>query len=698
MNSMDLLDAIGDAKGAYVLAAREPVKRRRPVKRVWLIAAVIALMLLLVGCAVVYVLSLQDMKMGESNWEDHRTGETQSYSVLSLQGVAGSPSYQAAKEWYEWEQSYDPNLELLTPDAEAYADTLPEAYQGYLIYTPEMKAEVDMLCAKYDLKLLGKDYRDATTEDMFQTLQIGSIFRPDAPVEPEWSAGSPGYFFANGAFEIEARVTLTGDASSWPYPNLIAYRCHRKDTFDNAAIYMTDIEHYQQWNYKNADGVECLLAVHPENGSLIVVDKMDYFITVTLESKGGNILDGEITMDKQALEAFADVFNFTIQPKPVTEEALAAVDARVAAYWEAYNQRMEQAGDAWQETLGAGSYAGRVKYHLENSIHSYRTGYTFYDLDGNGSEELLIGWDGYIRYIYSEKDGETAEILGWTSQSPTYLAEDGTLVSFANLEMTGDPNFAFFHVENGELVMDKTINYNPERAGEDSPWWLGDSHSSSPYVEQISEEEFWQIANSKKRVVLNFQPLSEYPLEQPINCPANLRSTLYDDELLRRCYGDANYNMLIRHQILNSTEGVQGEMPDFHYVLIDLDGDGQEELILDETDRQKIYTMADRKLYRLVYNDVVNICQGNIVETVHTYSGNNKTYCYFRKEGDSLIMVDYLRYDMEANPDNPWFRSADASGQDISMEPISKADFDAIRGRFTPVELEWKPISEFPLD
>ena len=98
MNSMDLLDAIGDAKGAYVLAARESVKRRRSVKRVWLIAAVIGVMLLLVGCAVVYVLSLQDMKMGESNWEDHRTGETQSYSVLSLQGVVLSPSYHAEKE------------------------------------------------------------------------------------------------------------------------------------------------------------------------------------------------------------------------------------------------------------------------------------------------------------------------------------------------------------------------------------------------------------------------------------------------------------------------------------------------------------------------------------------------------------------------------------------------------------------------
>lgn len=106
--------------------------------------------------------------------------------------------------------------------------------------------------------------------------------------------------------------------------------------------------------------------------------------------------------------------------------------------------------------------------------------------------------------------------------------------------------------------------------------------------------------------------------------------------------------------------------------------------------------MADGKLCQLAYNDALNLCKGNIVELVHSYTGDNKTYCYFRKEGNFLVPVEYLRYDVEANPANPWFRSTDASGQDLSMEPISGAEFDAIRERFPLLDLEMKPLSDYP--
>ena len=62
MNSNDILDMVGDAKGTYVWDAQRirtgdiPVtKKKTPPKRALLIAAMIALMLLLVGCTVAYV-------------------------------------------------------------------------------------------------------------------------------------------------------------------------------------------------------------------------------------------------------------------------------------------------------------------------------------------------------------------------------------------------------------------------------------------------------------------------------------------------------------------------------------------------------------------------------------------------------------------------------------------------------------------
>ena len=70
MKAMDLLTALGGVKDVYVAGAGEFRQGKQKIKhfstrKVWFIAAVIAMMLLLVGCAVVYVLSLQDMKMDE---------------------------------------------------------------------------------------------------------------------------------------------------------------------------------------------------------------------------------------------------------------------------------------------------------------------------------------------------------------------------------------------------------------------------------------------------------------------------------------------------------------------------------------------------------------------------------------------------------------------------------------------------------
>ena len=58
MSAEDILDLMGDAKDSYVWDARQPQSdygRILSVRRVWLMAAVIAIMLLLVGCTVAYV-------------------------------------------------------------------------------------------------------------------------------------------------------------------------------------------------------------------------------------------------------------------------------------------------------------------------------------------------------------------------------------------------------------------------------------------------------------------------------------------------------------------------------------------------------------------------------------------------------------------------------------------------------------------
>ena len=65
MNAHDILDMVGESEAAFVWDAQQvrcgnihSSGKKLVGRKLWLIAAIIALMLLLVGCAIVYVLSL----------------------------------------------------------------------------------------------------------------------------------------------------------------------------------------------------------------------------------------------------------------------------------------------------------------------------------------------------------------------------------------------------------------------------------------------------------------------------------------------------------------------------------------------------------------------------------------------------------------------------------------------------------------
>ena len=82
MNANAVLDMIGDAKDTYVWDAQQVRngnvtcnKKKISIKRMWFIAAIIAMILTLVGCAIVYVLRLQDFEIGSQTttkevWSD----------------------------------------------------------------------------------------------------------------------------------------------------------------------------------------------------------------------------------------------------------------------------------------------------------------------------------------------------------------------------------------------------------------------------------------------------------------------------------------------------------------------------------------------------------------------------------------------------------------------------------------------------
>lgn len=697
MKADRILDMIGDARGDYVWQAqgwREGMLKqntgRLSLRKPLLIAAIIAAMLLLAGC-VAYVLSLNDVILEQWTREDSHSGEVEVGNRLSLHGYVGSPGYQATKEWFAWKETYDPDgsireaEEAAAPDRFSFDDYGVE-YWEYDVYSQEMKDKIDEICGKYNLELLGKSYTCTNMEDFYRVLKIDGVLKPEA--EAEFSQGGSRYFFENGSFEIEKTMTLTGEDNPWPYPSTIAFRCSRKDAFYDVGISIGAVEDYDQWVYKTSDGVEVLLVMDEKDG-LMFVDKGDYFLTVTgIETHAGNILDGEHQMERAGMEALAEVFDFTIQPQRVGREAAQAVDQE---YYDAQIATPEEEAAfqaEWNAYFGVASYEERVKYHLSKSSSAERLGYTFRDLDGDGMAELIIGKDGYINYMYTDKSGAAEEIFGPLTSTTAYLTEDGYLVSDHG-DSVLDMSVYFRKFENGQLVTESSLRYSPYFLldGATSAWQLIKDNNGTP----ITEAEYHRLRNAKKRVVLEMEPLTEYPLSREVEMP-------YIDRDMSYYPVEDTFAELARNAILNPSEGLPGEALNYRFALRDLDGDGQEELLWDEEYYRAVLAEKDGQLYCLFSGETLNLCQGNIIEVIHNYSGHNRTYCYYRVENGKGVNAAYLRYDEDLDPGNPWFRSCDASGQDTSLVPITEAEFNRILAQYVHTEPGWKPVMEYPLN
>ena len=274
-------------QSAPVSIQKTPRPTHRSAKHVWLIAAAVALMLLLVGCGVLYVLRLQDMKIGEEPISQALPSDSPSESttldVISLQGIQGSPTYLAAQEWLAYTQGY-------TPSGGDYWDSDPE-YWVYSVQNQEMVDKLNAICEKYGLKIIGKPWHEQIDCTPFLALLgVDSLLKPNADAALSIPAGR---FFPGGSFTIYGTLTLSG--AEYPF----TYHCVKKDVFYDVFGYLEPSSVSQQ-NYTTANGVNVLLLKSSSSG-MILVDRENQFLTLGI--------DGDAP-----LEQIAECFDFTIHP------------------------------------------------------------------------------------------------------------------------------------------------------------------------------------------------------------------------------------------------------------------------------------------------------------------------------------------------------------------------------------------------
>ena len=301
------------------------------IRRPFLLAAVIALLLLLVGCAAVYVLKMEHVKISSGTdqrdyslvdgvyVEDPHTVNT---TTLSMAGLEGSDAYKACADFYAYE-------------TELRAST--SASGDWTGYDDAINAKAQELAEQYGLKPEGQPLTFRTTRNLCNALGVERFVRNSQDVSIDVDQGfcrDSGNFFVLLRFAFPEdqgyEVTYTSGALYW----------NRQDTFSREYFTLEDRGDWVERNYTTSAGNTVLILSSPsQERGYIICDRGDALMTVWLDvnpellSEDAGVVSAEyLHMTDAQLDMVADALDFAIQPNVPTQ---ADVDAQAAPPQEA---------------------------------------------------------------------------------------------------------------------------------------------------------------------------------------------------------------------------------------------------------------------------------------------------------------------------------------------------------------------------
>ena len=301
------------------------------IRRPFLLAAVIALALLLVGCAAVYVLKMEHVKISSgTDQRDYslvdgvyvKDPHTVDTTTLSMAGLKGSNAYKACADFYAYETE-------LRASASASGD-----WTGY---DDAINAKAQELAEQYGLKPEGQPLTFRTTRNLCDALGVERFVRNSQDVSIDVDQGfcrDSGNFFVLLRFAFPEdqgyEVTYTSGALYW----------NRQDTFSREYFTLEDRGDWVERNYTTSAGNTVLILTSPsQERGYIICDRGDALMTVWLDvnpellSEDAGVVSAEyLHMTDNQLDIVADALDFAIQPNVPTQ---ADVDAQAAPPQEA---------------------------------------------------------------------------------------------------------------------------------------------------------------------------------------------------------------------------------------------------------------------------------------------------------------------------------------------------------------------------
>ncbi len=680
-----LLYAIGWVKDSYIEEMNQPGVKTRgiPKRKMWLIAALVALALLLVGCAAVF-LWMQDRSIGQETYtqrfdaQGHYIEPTEkTMDTVTLFGSGGSDLQKALAEWLEFQQNYPDFTELNLTDEDA--EKIPERYHyTYGCYTFEMVEAVEEIAAKYNLKLLDTEisFQRYQYESVLEGLGLTSLLRPDAAAVMENGQGD---IKLPQNFNLEFFLDMTGLDAPWAEDIYVNYSYAQAGYFPGFGATVLDLTEYAQWKYTYSDGTRLLLALNQKGRGIILAEREDAMIYIDVDSNfgGPNFPDPEDVIDRVGLEKLADAFDYSIQPQDVD---LATLQPKLDADQKASDERMKAV-----ET----TYAGFTEFLLENAHYIPTRHYAFCDLDGDGAEEMLLGGPGveYTRILHDDQ-GEVHE-HGWFCEFrllenggflayTTYSGEEGTEISYRFY-----PTMA-----NGNAMRFDYSGNGPQLRHEDSErgvickngvWRTSTSLQDTGIV--IQENEAQAILAQYPERELDWQPVWDYPIDTS--------GRTIGDELSSRKLPQTEAEYISFY-----AEGAEkGHVwlwdQHTHFALLDLNSDGILDLLLssDGTSTDFAFTWKyGRAVSMSGYFSY--LCEENVMCEEYIQSADDGAdlhhYTFTQFEGNTEVTLA----DIQQNKASGIWTDL------LTGSTITPEEAQSILDQYPRVELDMRPIAE----
>lgn len=668
MTGKDLLTAMSGIDGRYIEeAAPAAAPKTRSLRRPLLVAAAIAAALLLVGCGIVYALRLQDMSIGKASYTQRFDDKgkaidpvEKSLDIITPYGRSGDAIQQALKEWYEFQESYDPDGALLTDEPDI--PDIPNQYEyTYSCYTQEMVDKVDEIVAKYNLKLLDVPivFQRYQSDIFLEETGIQSLLLPDSNAQMLELVGE---LFLPYNIYMEFQIATENADSPWGH-----YCYTRKDYFPEGVAKRMDLSSYEQWDHTTPDGTKLLLALSSKGQGEIIAEQENAMIMISIDGNRtqSDYPDASEVMTKAELESIADQFDYSVQPKEVDR---AVVEEKLAAAEEAYQAEHAYVPETYTDFS---DYLKKNVYIPDESRQ-----YSFYDLNGDGVDELLLGKDGAFLDWLEMENGEVM----FHGYGESYLCEGNVLEQYQAPDRYWDgERHTYFAFADGTAAFKDdgglgNVIANIQRRG--SQWYRYPDPNGWESTE-ISQDEAAAIMAKYPRIQLEWKPLMDYPLDESgLTLGSYLKAKDVqpsDDELLR---------------IYKDCLSRQGSFYT-HYRIMDINGDGVKDLLRSGDGERywDIWTYRYGNLIPLAIMDFY-LCENNVMERVELFHEEAGVEIdgtsFFRYNGFDLETLDFVAYN-----------KATASWQsDYFGTTMSEADAKAILAKYSRVDQGMQPISQ----